>query len=358
MKSTDDIEMIQRLSEAPGVSGFEDAVLSEIRQAAAGLGNITEDSLRNLYLHRRGNREGLPVVQLDAHTDEVGFMIKAVRPNGMLEFIPLGTWVPANVPAHRVLVRNDDGVYIPGIVASTPPHFLSEAERKAPPELSAMVIDLGASSAEEVAEDYRVSIAAPVIPEAVFQHREPQDTIIGKAFDCRLGCAAVISTLQELAGEDLEVNLTAAFSAQEEVGIRGAKITARAVQPDIALVFEGCPADDTVVAPYASQTALKKGPMLRHIDTWMITNPRFQRFALEAARRQGIPVQEAVRSGGATNGAAIHLSGRGVPVVVLGIPVRYPHTHYGISSLEDYRNTVEIACALLRTLSREVIAGF
>ena len=132
------------------------------------------------------------------------------------------------------------------------------------------------------------------------------DILIGKAFDNRLGCAAVLSTIERLAGESLAVNVTGAFGSQEEVGTRGAVVTANRVSPDIALVFEGCPADDTVVPDYRAQTVLKKGPMLRHIDARMITNPRFQRYALELAEASGIPVQRAVRSGGATN--ALHPS--------------------------------------------------
>jgi putative aminopeptidase FrvX len=151
---------------------------------------------------------------------------------------------------------------------------------------------------------------------------------------------------------------TGAFAAQEESGLRGAKVTAQTVQPDIAICFEGCPADDTVVDPYAVQTAIRKGPMLRHIDASMITNPRFQRFALDLARSKGIPVQEAVRTNGSTNGGPIHLTGKAVPVIVIGIPVRYIHTHYGIAAYSDFENSVKLAGEIIRTLDQQTIAGF
>ena len=106
------------------------------------------------------------------------------------------------------------------------------------------------------------------------------------------------------------------------------------------------------------QTAIKRGPMLRHIDAKMITNPRYQRYALGLAEELGIPVQDAVRASGATNGSAIHLSGAGVPVIVIGIPVRYAHTHYGISAYSDFDNAVKLACALLRRFDRELIYSF
>jgi putative aminopeptidase FrvX len=350
--------LIKELSEVSGVSGFEDEALDVIRRHGDGLGEWEEDAMRNLCLRLKGWKEGKPTLMLDAHSDEVGFMIRAIRPNGTMDFIPLGGWVPYCLPAHKVLVRNGHGEWIPGIIASKPPHYLSDAEKKQAPEISDMVIDVGASSDREIREDYRVSIGAPVVPDVFFEYRWEHDIMIGKAFDDRLGCAAVISTLKELAGEKLAVNVTGAFAVQEEAGLRGASVTSQTVKPDIAIVFEGSPADDTVVESYAVQTALKKGPMLRHFDSRMITNPRFQRFALDTAREKGIPVQEAVRTGGATNGAVIHLSGKAVPVIVISIPARYIHTHYSVSSYSDFENSVRLACEVIRGLDGKRVAGF
>ena len=157
---------------------------------------------------------------------------------------------------------------------------------------------------------------------------------------------------------DEETGLTGAFASQEEVGVRGATVTANHVKADVAIVFEGCPADDTVVPDYQIQTAIGKGPMLRHIDARMITNPRFQRFALNIAYELGIPVQEAVRTGGSTNGSVINLSNMGVPAIVIGIPVRYAHTHYGISSVSDFSNGVKLAKEIIRRLDKDIIGSF
>ncbi|NLY36921.1 MAG: M42 family peptidase, partial [Tissierellia bacterium] len=101
-----------------------------------------------------------------------------------------------------------------------------------------------------------------------------------------------------------------------------------------------------------------RGPMLRHVDRGMLTHPGFQRFALEQARKAGIPYQEAVRSGGSTNGSPIHLSHKGVPTIVIGIPVRYIHSHYGYASLKDYQAAVDLAVEILRSLKDEVYSTF
>lgn len=358
LKKENAIRLIREISDANGASGFEDEVLAVIRKYGEGLGEFSEDSLRDLYLRRAGNRGGRPVVQLDAHTDEVSFMVQAVKPNGTLAFITLGGWVANNIPAHRVRVRNAEGEYVPGVIATKPPHFMSEAERSAPADVSSMVIDVGASSREEAVRDFRIRIGEPAVPDTAFEYLEKRDLMIGKAFDCRLGCAAILETLKALRGKELGVDVVAAFAAQEEVGTRGAQVTSRAVRPDIAIVFEGCPADDTFTEPYLTQTAIKKGPMLRHIDARMITNPRYQRYVLDLGEKLGIPVQESVRKGGATDGAPIHLSNAGVPAVVVGLPVRYIHTHYGIASFSDVENAVKLACAVIESLNAGVIRSF
>ena len=338
--------MIAAISNANGTSGFEDEVVAVIRPYAEGLGEITEDHMRNLYIRRKENNGKRPVVQLDAHSDEVGFMVQAICPNGTLRIIQIGGWVNNNIPAHKVWVRNKFGKYIPGLTASKPPHFMTEQERKAPLEMKDITVDVGAVSRE------------PVVPDVTFSYSETTDLMVGKSFDCRLGCAAILKTMHTLAGQELNVDIVGACAAQEEVGVRGATVTSQVIKPDVAIVFEGCPADDTCVEPYMVQTAIKHGPMLRHIDARMITNPRYQRYALGLAEELGIPVQDAVRSAGSTNGAAIHLTEKAVPVIVIGVPVRYAHTHYGISAYADFDNAVKLACEILKRLDEKLIMSF
>ena len=352
------LQMIADFSNANGPSGFEDEVLNVARKYAPVDARIEEDSLRNLYIYRSVHSGNKPVVQLDAHSDEVGFMIQAIRPNGTLRFLPLGGWVNSNIPAHRVLVKDRDGQWIPGITAAKPPHFMTAEEKNRTPALEEMSIDVGASSLEEAREEFGIRIAAPVVPDVTFEYDKRHDLMIGKAFDNRLGCAAIQATLDMLGQESLAVDVVGAMATQEEMGTRGAAVTARRVKPDIAIVFEGSPADDTVVEPWLSQTAIHKGPMLRHIDARMITNPRFQRYALDLAEKLEIPVQEAVRSGGATNGGPIHLSNLGIPCIVIGLPVRYIHSHYGIASFEDFCNGIKLAAEIIRRLDKDSIQGF
>ena len=357
MNRQERLDMIRALSNANGAPGFEDDVVNVLRGFVDGLGEVKEDKMRNLYCFGE-QREGRPTVQLDAHTDEVGFMVHAIKPNGTLRFITMGGWVNCNIPGHKVRVRNAKGEYISGIITSKPPHFMSAEEKNRMPGVAEMAIDIGASSAEDAINEYHIRIGEPVVPDVDLEYDEKHEVLIGKAFDCRLGCAAIVDTMKQVAGEDLAVNVVGAFATQEEMGTRGATVTSQTVAPDLAIVFEGCPADDTFGESYMMQTRIKHGPYLRHIDARMVTHPRFQRYALDLANKLGIPVQDGVRTGGATNGAPIHLSNGYVPTIVIGVPVRYIHTHHGIASIADVENAAKLAAAILREMNAETLDRF
>lgn len=351
------LQLIEKLSNANGVSGFEDEVVHLFSEAVKDLGEVTEDPMRNVYVRRRGNTGHRPVVQLDAHSDEVGFMVQAIKPNGTLRFVTIGSWAPVNIPAHKVRVRNRDGVYLPAIITSIPPHFMTAEQKKAVPKISDMAIDVGATSAEEVKNQFKIDIGAPVVPDVRFEYLDHRDVMLGKAFDNRIGTACLADTLRELDGQDLDVDIVASLSAQEEVGERGAQVTVKKIQPDLSIVFEGPPADDTFSPEYMIQTGMKRGPMLRDRDTSIIVNPRFQKYVLDRAGAKGIKAQRAVRTGGGNDGAVINLYS-GAPTIVLGIPVRYAHTPYSYVAFEDYVSALKLTVDVLKSLNAEVIGRF
>jgi putative aminopeptidase FrvX len=254
-----------------------------------------------------------------------------------------------------VRIRNSEGKYITGIISSKPPHFMTEAERKKIIEISDMTIDIGAASGEEVIEKYGIAHGAPIVPDVAFEYQKDNGIMIGKAFDNRIGCALVLDVLQRLQGKKLPVNIVGGIAAQEEVGSRGAEITGRAVKPDVAIVFEGTPADDTHKQLADIQGGIRKGVQIRHRDRSYVSNPRFVKMARDIAKEKEIKFQDAVRESGGTDAGKIALSHTAVPVLVLGVPVRYIHTHYGISAYEDYENTLSLALKVIHNLSKNKI---
>ena len=356
------IDLIRELSNTFGVSGFENEVADVATQYAAHFSKANRDKMGNVYLNYKekcDKEEKSLKVLLDAHMDEVGFIVQTIRPNGMIDFLPIGRWVVHNIPAHTVVIRTENDQKIKGITASTPPHFMSEADKKDPLEIDSLVIDVGTSSKEET-ELLGIKIGDPIVPDVTFETLRDGELLLGKAFDCRIGVAALLETMKDFEKEapTSNVEVVGALSTQEEVGIRGAEVVTNQVEADLAIVFEGCPADDTFTPPYKVQSALTKGPMLRDFDVSMITHPSFQKFALHTAAKHNIKVQRSVRKGGGTNGSAYHLADQGIPTIVVGIPVRYAHTHYGYVAYEDYLGAKKLVLNLLRELSIDVYGSF
>ena len=348
----DTIERIKALSDAFGPSGFEDDVAALVRSELEEY-ETSIDHMTNVRCEKEPGSEK-PRVMLDAHMDEVGVIVQAIKPNGTLRFLPLGGWSAVSFPSSSFQIRTRNGNTVPGVVAIKPPHFMKKDERNKPSDVSDMVIDIGVTSREE-AEALGIGIGSPGVPDITCRYDEERGLFYGKAFDDRIGVACAIDTLKRLKDEDLPCNVQGSFSVQEEVGERGVRCNAEALKPDVMICFEGCPADDTFSEDYMIQAALGKGPMLRHMDVSMITNWRFQKLALDTAREKGIPVQESVRSGGGTNGAMVNQT-YGVPAIVIGVPVRYIHSSNCFCRLDDYENAVKLAVELCKLLDNQTVS--
>ncbi|MCT4566614.1 MAG: M20/M25/M40 family metallo-hydrolase [Maledivibacter sp.] len=351
------LEMIKDLSNCYGAPGFEDNVLEVVNNYKGDL-SYKKDSMMNCYLNLDKRDSNKMTVMLDAHLDEVAFMVQSIDERGLLNILPLGGWIAHNIPAHLVMVKNAEGKYIKGIVTSKPPHFMTAAEKEKKIEITDLQIDVGATSREEVLNEFKINIAAPIVPFVEFEYNEKNQIMMGKAFDNRLGCAAVIEVLKRLENENLPTNIVGALAAQEEVGTRGAVVTSNVVKPNIAIVFEGTPADDLYTNKYTMQSGLNCGPQIRHRDSQYVSHHRLITFAKEIAKKNNIICQDAVRVAGSTNAAKIHLSNEGVPTLVLGIPTRYVHTHHCYASYKDFENTVKLAVEIIKNLDNSIIDSF
>ena len=347
-----EIERIKALSNAFGPSGFEEDVAGIVIEELNDIYETKRDHMTNVTVDTKRD-SSKPTIMFDSHLDEVGAIVQAIKPNGTMRFLPLGGWQKVSFPSSSFLIKGKDGKRHCAVVAVKPPHFVSAAEAGKMPEIADMVLDCGTTCKEET-ETLGIGIGSPVCPDVRCRYDEESGLFYGKAFDCRIGVAAEIEVMRQLYEKDLPCNITASFASQEEVGERGVLSNARKLQPDAVICFEVCPADDTFAEDYMIQSALHKGPMLRHMDVSMITNPRFQRFALDIAEKYQIPVQESVRSGGGTNGAMVntHL---GIPAIVIGIPVRYIHSSNCWTSLDDYRNAVRLACQIASEFTGDIM---
>ncbi|WP_295927378.1 M42 family metallopeptidase [uncultured Akkermansia sp.] len=348
-----DSELLGKFSEAHGISGHEDEVRNLVARELAGCGEFSSDGSGCLFC---ANGNSGPRVMLAAHMDEIGFLVQNITGNGFLQLVGIGGWWPHTLLSQRVLVKTRSGRSVQGVIGSKPPHFLPEGQRNSVMSMEALFVDVGAENAEQARNEFGIHLGDPVVPDVKFTSLENPFRVMGKAFDNRAGLSVMIEAFKTLCREGHPNTLIAAATVQEEVGTRGARTAGVAMRPDCVIVLEGPPADDTPGFTAAdSQGALGGGVQIRLFDPTAITNPRLAALAEEVAEKAGIPFQLTVRRSGGTDAGALHLSGKGVPCIVLGIPTRYIHAHNGVLDLRDYRAAVELTVALARALDHEAV---
>jgi endoglucanase len=220
-----------------------------------------------------------------------------------------------------------------------------------------LFIDIGANSAREAVENFGVSLGDPIAPVSAFTAMTCPDWFMAKAFDNRVGMAATIQAGQILSQSPHPNRLILCGTVQEEVGLRGARTAAFHAKPDVAIVLEGPPADDTPGMPRADcQGRLGGGVQIRMFDPTAIANPRLARLAIETAQAEGIPHQITVRRSGGTDAGSFHLANDGIPSLVLGVPARYIHSHNAIIDVNDYLHLLALTVALVRRLDQATVA--
>lgn len=348
------LRLLDDLTAAHGVPGHEDEVRELFLRELAGCGEISADRTGSV-LCATGNG---PRVLVAGHMDEVGFLVQSITPEGFLRFLALGGWWEHTLLSQRVVIRTRDGRKVPGVIGTQPPHFLPENQRRQVIPIEQMFIDVGAGSREEAEQVFGIRPGDPVAPWAPLIPLARKGLLMAKAFDNRVGMAAAIQAGQLLAASTHPNRLLIAGTVQEELGMRGARTLAHLARPDVAIILEGPPADDTPgFSRPEAQGRLGGGVQIRAFDPSAILSPRLVQLAEETARHEGIPCQLTVRRSGGTDAGPIHLAGEGVPTVVLGTPARYIHSHNAIIDLDDYLHMVALTVALVRRLDEPTVAS-
>ena len=340
--------LLRKLSEARGVSGDEAAVREIVLEAVQS--HVDEhhvDALGNLICLRKARREGSDgpsKVMLAAHMDEIGLMVTGINSDGSLRFEPVGGIDDRVLLSKQVLVGQKA---VAGVIGYKPIHLISASERRKVADIKKAGIDIGANSASEA--EALVSPGDYVTFRTRFEVLSEGGlrTVKGKAFDDRAGCAV----LAELLEGDYAFDLYAVFTAQEEVGLRGARVAAYAVQPDVAFVLEGTICDDLPKDRDDSPvTEVGKGPAITFMDSSFIADAGLVRLLIQTAEREGIPFQFKRAAAGGTDAGAIHLAGDGVPSVTVAVPTRYIHAPVSLLSLADLEHTAQLMRASLLAL--------
>lgn len=342
------IRLLERLSNAVAVSGDEREVraivLEEIKDF---VDEFKVDALGNVLAVKKARRENAKKVMISTHMDEVGFMIVEDNENGLYSFQIVGGIDEKQLPGKVVLVGKDK---LPGVIGARPIHFTTHEEREQAIPLDNLRIDLGPGGGGKAKPGDRATFATK------FSQVGP--SLIGKALDNRLGVATLIELLKHAPDN---ITLQAAFTVQEEIGLRGAKVAAYAFNPDLAFAVDSTPAMDLPMWDGTENmrynTRLGAGPAIYIADGYTLSDPRLVRYLAQTADSNGIPYQFRQPGGGGTDAGAIHKSRTGIPTISISISSRYAHTAALFARLDDWKNAMALLYTSLVSLPEDLLSG-
>ena len=229
--------LLKSLTDVNGISGHEMQVKFLMKDYLTPVSDdIVEDQLGGIF-GKKNATHGTKSLMISGHLDEIGFIVTQIDEQGYIYFTPIGGWWNQVMLSQKVTITTESGKEIRGIIGSKPPHALSPEERKKPVDIKNMYIDIGVRNKEE-AKEAGIELGNMITPYSEFESLANDKYLTAKAFDNRYGCALAVEVLQQLKDENIDINLYAGATVQEEVGLRGAKVAANLIKPDLAIAVE------------------------------------------------------------------------------------------------------------------------
>ncbi len=339
-------DLLKKLADASGVSGFEDDVRNIMMDELKGqVDELEVDTLGNMIATRYGSPDGKKIM-LAAHMDEIGLMVRYIDKNGFIKFSKIGGINDQMLLNQEVTIHTSNGD-ITGVIGSKPPHRMKEAERKKIIDYENMFIDIGVSDREEAEKIVKLGDTITIDQEFV----SLGNLYKGKALDNRIGCAVLVEVMKKA---KTNATIYGVGTVQEEVGLKGARTAAFKLNPDMALALDVTIAGDHPgIKEEDAPAKLGKGPGIILTDAsgrGLITHPMVKELLINAAEEEGIPYQLEVSEGGTTDATAIHLTREGIPTGVISPPSRYIHTPVSVIDMVDVENAVKLILAVLERM--------
>lgn len=341
-----DLKLLKKICAAPGAPGFEQPIGDLVVKAIKGLvDEVSVDNMGNLIAVKKGiSRKKLLIA---AHLDELGFIIKHIDEDGFIRFAPLGGYDPKTLSAQRVMIHGRKDV--PGVMGTKPVHKMSAEERTKAPKISDYFIDTGLPKKKL---EKLVSVGDSVTRFGPLA--EMGECLCAKSLDNRAGVYALLEALKNLKGKKLPWDLYAVFTVQEEVGLRGAKVAAHNIKPDVAIGLDTTVAYDTPGAPPQDcGTKLGEGVGIKALDSGSIGDRRIIDWLTGICTKQKIKHQVAVVPGGANDTAALQAFVPGGTMAgSIAIPTRHIHQSVEMCDQQDLVNTVELVTGACLEIDR------
>ncbi|HWQ46955.1 MAG TPA: M42 family peptidase [Longilinea sp.] len=342
------IALLEKLSNAVGVSGDEGEIRSIVLETIKPfVDEVHEDAMGNIIAIHKAKTEKSLRVMVDAHMDEVGFMIIAEDEGGLYQFETVGGIDVRSLPAKTVWVGKD---HLPGVIGAKPIHLTDKGEMDSTIHLDTLRIDVGKDPGGKVKVGDRATFAT--------KFEQSGSVLFGKALDDRIGVVTLIELLKHAPDH---IELQAAFTVQEELGLRGARVAAYGLNPDLAFAIDSTPSFDQPTWDGSENTQyntrLGAGPAIYLSDAGTLSDPRLIRRLTQTAEKHAIPYQFRQPGGGGTDAGAIHLRRGGIPSVSISIPGRYAHTAVLVSRVEDWQHGLALLYHTLLELTPDVLSG-
>ena len=336
------LDFLKKLSDASGVSGAEGSVREILREVVTPLADdISEDSIGNLIAHKKAATAGATKVLLASHMDEIGLMITGDDGDGLYQFEVVGGIDARQLAGKSVYVGKKR---VPGVIGTRAIHLLSYEDMKQSIPVHNLRIDVGPKVKVDLGE------------RAVFTTElwTNKISIFGKALDDRLGVATLVELLKN---PPANIDLYCVFTTQEEVVLRGARIAAFNIHPDIAIAVDSTPANDypsNTGENVRYNTSLGEGPAIYTMDRATLSDPRLISHFVRTAEKYSIPYQLRQAGSGGTDAGAMHVQQGGIPALSISVPGRNAHTAIGIARIADWEHTLQLLHAGLRDFSKDV----
>ncbi|HMK84162.1 MAG TPA: M42 family metallopeptidase [Candidatus Bathyarchaeia archaeon] len=352
---TDEIlETLKKLILAPGPTGFEHRVREVfIKEIKDHVDQVQVDTLGNVIAIKTGRKKNGPKIMVAAHLDEIGLIVKYVDEAGWVYFELLG-FVDERALAGQLVSINTDHGTVSGVVGIKGKLFAKPEELAKSIPASEMWIDVGVASRKEALE-IGIKIGDPITFQKRFEILRDGNVVCAPSLDNRVGCSVLIEAVREFENEPHDATIYAVGTVQEEVGCRGAKTAASALNPDVAFVVDTTTGEDPATPRKEVATKIGGGPAIRLMDQSLmlghITLPRMKQFLISTAEAERVPYQLEVIPKVATDAATLHLSGRGILTGSILIPRRYFHTPLEIAMVSDIHNARRLLTAGIKNIS-------
>lgn len=333
--------MLKALCQLNSTSGDENAVRDFIISEIKDYCKYEVDNLGSVIAYKKGKKTPEKTVSINAHMDEVGFIVTGITEDGYLRFSTVGG-IDSRVCLDRLVTVGQNNVS--GVIADKAFHLLSADEKSKCPDFDGLLIDIGADSKEQAENVVNVGDFVYFVSDYV---ELGNGFIKAKALDDRIGCMLMI----ELIKSDLEYDTIFCFNVQEEVGLRGSKCTAHRVNADVAVVLEATTAADLCTVSGCDRVCvLGNGPVVSFMDRSTIYDRRLYDLAFSVANDNGIPIQTKTAVAGGNDAGAIQTAGNGARVIAISLPCRYIHSANSVVKMEDIDNTRKLLKELLPKL--------